>query len=1039
MHPNLKKQYDKTIGSSLSFIPKEIMDLIEEVNKTYYEIDAADIISDSPSLSFLQLLPDPAYAMDKNGFITAWNPAIENLTGVMAEEIIGKGNFEASLVFHKKRQPGLIDIVRGCQVCGNMDYSSIRRRGNSLAAEAFTTNLLSDSGTHLWVQAAPIHDPDGNIIGAFETVRDITPRKQSENINILLYRIAAELNADTSTVAFFKFIHNILMEFICAKNFFIALIDEDSNSLKFPYFVDETDSYDDITDISKHKSCKLCLKVLKSGLPLLVNNDEIKKFYNEDPSACPRATSWLGVPLKIGKKVIGIITLKNYDGSYSYNNHDVDLMTAVSGQIASCIQRKKAEQNLLASEEKYRSIFENAIECIFQVSAEGVMEVVNPAMAAFMGYNSTEELLAQRPKAEDYFLNKFDYISLCDKLFKRGSVTGFNVAINHRDQHERWAIINVRLVKNNNLSVSHISGAAFDTTPHILAQRRIVRHKSRFMQLFDRSPQAIVLLGRGGEVMDTNPSFQKLFGYQLEEMEDLCTNLYPEESPSIISNFEKILSGETINAETVRKHKDGHLIPVSILGYPFMHKNEISGAFFIYNDISPRKEYERQLSHQALHDALTGLPNRTLFMERLDMALTRSQRDKNHTFAVLMLDLDLFKRINDSLGHLAGDQLLAETGRRIQKCVRSIDTTARMGGDEFAILIEDFNSPQQVIQIIKRIRNEIRLPVKVGDKEVFISSSIGIVFKTAKYSKPEHILRDADISMYKAKELGVNRFKVFNKAMHEKALKNLLIETEIREGLPGDQFYPYFQPVYGLSDSRLAGFEALVRWDHPKRGFVCPDEIIPIAEDTGLIVNIDRLVLLKACQCFSRWLKCYPESSRLFLNVNLSPRQLSRPDLIEAIENVLNETKFPPDMLKLEITEAAIMESNATTTSNLEKLVNLGIRLAVDDFGTGYSSLSQLQRFPASTVKIDRSFVVRMTQDNESLEIVKAVYALGHSLGMDIIAEGVEDRKQLSLLRSIGCEYVQGFYFDKPVNAYNAGEIIKLMSQGFKHPGLTGL
>ncbi|WP_169725724.1 EAL domain-containing protein [Maridesulfovibrio bastinii] len=983
---------------------------------------------------FVKHLPDPAYAIDLEGYITAWNQAMEDLTGVPEEQVVGAGNFEAGFILYKQRKPDLIDLIRDCDVSGELVYSSIRRHGQSLEAETKTTNLRNKRLHHLLVQASPICDNSGNLLGAFETVRDITPGKQSENINVLLYRIASELNNEESLTDFFTFLHLTITEYIFSTVFMVALKNNDSDKPEFNYLADEN-----LQPLSAKTNTvnylQLCEQVLSSGRPLLIN-DPNDSHEQKDNGSGAETGLWLGVPLKTGGRVIGVMAMHSADTNCRYDIHDIDLLSAISEQTASSIMRRKTEEALFKSEERYRSIFENAIECVFQVAGDGRIQVVNPAMASFMGYDSAEQLIAERPFAADCFIKKSEYLRLVRQLRKNGSVTGFHASAWNRLELEKWAVINARIIKGSNGEPDYISGFAFDATPQIVAQRNVHNHKSRFMQLFDRSPQAIVLLDTHGGVLDTNRSFQNLFGYSTSEMRHLCSNLSCEEPPLVINKFEKVLHGETLHYEALRKDKNGLTIPVSILGFPFMCSNEISGAFFIYTDISPEKEFERQLSHQSQHDGLTGLPNRSLFMERLEIALDRTHKDESYTFAVLMLDLDMFKRINDSLGHHAGDELLVKTGQRIKKCLRSIDTLARMGSDEFAILIEGFNSPQQVIRIIKEIRNEIRRPILIEENEVFVSSSIGIVFKTAEYTNPDHILRDADISMYRAKQLGTNRFKVFNKAMHEHALKTLLIENEIRQGLPREQFIPYLQPVYKLSNATLAGFEALMRWNHPDRGLVGPVGIIPIAEETGLIVHLDRTMLKKSCQFMSLLLERYSKSSNLFLNVNLSPRHLSQPDLIEAIEEVLEETGFPAEMLKLEITESAIMESNLTTETNLEKIRLMGIRLAVDDFGTGYSSLSQLQKFPASTLKVDRSFVDGMVEDTEALEIVKAVNALGHSLGMDIVAEGVENRKQLELLRDMGCEYVQGFYFDKPVNVDDAEKIVKLMDQGFRHPGL---
>lgn len=1036
MHYLLKKYYDLLPRSANSQVSKEIKEFIDAVNKDLVAVNSKSSHVNVLPFDFLKHLPEPAYALNTDGIICGWNPAMEKLTGVNAELALGKGNFEAGKILYGKRYPSLIDIIRGCSFSEEISYSFISRNGESLTAESQIRNSNGHQ-VNLLVQATPVHDASGNLIGAYETIRDISPFKQSERITTLLYQIAAELNSSEHLTDFFKFIHKSISKLITAESFMVALVDDERSELMIKYLANNSSCSINSEKVEKclnFEQIEFCEDILSSGQPKISENRNFNISAEDHNCLC----SLLGVPLRADNQVIGVMVSACSKENYTYGKDDRDLLLAISEQVASSIQRRNTELELKKSEERYRSIFENATECIFQVSLNGQMEIANPATAALLGFESSKQLLEERPDPLTYFLDKNDFLKFSAMLLRDGYVNEFYAAVNNKSA-EKWAVINARIISGKDGTPLSISGFAFDVTSQVMAQRKVSRHKSRFKQLFDGSPQGIVIMDVQGEIIDTNPSFEALFGYSTAQMSPLCSNLYTEHNQHIIAEFRKVLSGGTVNYEAVRQDSSGNSIPVSILGYPFINNNKISGAFFIYNDISPRKKYERELSHQSLHDSLTGLPNRVLFLECLKQALNRSQSEKDHTFAVMMLDIDMFKRINDSLGHIAGDELLIKTGGRIKKCLRPGDNLARMGSDEFAILIEDFSSPQQVIKIIKKIRNEMHRPVNIKGNEIFVTSSIGIVFKTAEYTNPEHVLRDADISMYRAKQLGSNRFKVFNKAMHETAIKNLEIETDIRQGLPKNEFIPYFQPVYRLSDSRLAGFEALMRWEHPLKGLVGPDKFIPIAEDTGLIVSLDREMLRKSCYIFSKWLKSYSKSSDLFLNVNLSPRQLSRHDLIDAINDVLTETNFPSRMLKLEITESAIMESNSTTATNLEKIGNLGIRLAVDDFGTGYSSLSQLQRFPASTVKIDRSFVSGMVEDVESLEIVKAVYALGHSLGMEVIAEGVENRKQLALLHEIGCEFVQGFYFDKPVNAYDAEEIVKLMNSGFRHPGLNGI
>ncbi|WP_419783887.1 EAL domain-containing protein [Maridesulfovibrio sp.] len=1033
---------NQTIGSKITEVSEELSNelnkFIKLVENTYSGIDASTLVADSPSVSILQFIPDPAFIIDRKGVVIAWNPALEKLTGVNACDVIGKRNYEHIKIVHGKRTPGLIDLVNGCEDVGEIEYEAISRRGKALAAEICIQNLGNRKSTNLWVQSAPILDTDGNPIGAVESLRDISARKQIENINDILFKISSALNTAADTPIFLQQVHESLKPFIDAENFYVSLFDETDGTLSFPYYADEKDyiAPNEIVPVIPGKS--LSVEVIKAGHPMLLNEEDFKKDNNINHIGSP-AKSWLGVPLRFAGKTTGVMAIQSYKQTGIYTSQDIDLMVAISEQVAAALLRRQTENALLESEKKFRSIFENATMAIFQISTTGQLTVANPALASIMGYDNVDEMLKANDRASKFIFDRISRQQFLKRLLTDGAVNGMLLRVNHRDGNEKWVTINARTSYDKHGTPVLYTGTAFDSTLEIVAERKIFRHKSRFMQLFESSPQAIALTDSKGNVVDTNRAFSKLFGYSTEEMSPCCDNLSPSNTGAIKANLKKILSGNTFRTEDMRRHKNGRLIPVSILGYPFIYNDEISGTFIIYDDISQRKEYERRLSYQSLHDSLTGLPNRTFFLERLEETLDLSRKMPERTFAVLMLDIDMFKRINDSLGHQAGDELLVKVGKRIKHCLRPVDTVARMGGDEFAVLIDDFSTPQQVIRIIRDIRNKIRKPVNISSREVVISSSIGIVFKTSSYDHPEHIVRDADISMYKAKEQGVNKFKVFNKSMHEKALQSLLIETEIRQGIPEKEFFPYFQPVYSMQNRNLAGFEALVRWNHPERGFLTPDQIIPVAEETGLIVELDRVILFEACRAMAAWSRNFPNIDDLFLTVNLSPSQLSKPDLADAIQEVVHETRISPDSLKLEITESAIMERNAASSLNLKKIGEMGIRLAVDDFGTGYSSLAQLQRFPASTVKIDRSFVSHMAGDHESLEIVRAVNALGHSLSMDVIAEGVETRQQLILLKDIGCDYVQGFYFDKPQTMEDAERLVKMRSEGFCPPGLTSI
>ncbi len=449
---------------------------------------------------------------------------------------------------------------------------------------------------------------------------------------------------------------------------------------------------------------------------------------------------------------------------------------------------------------------------------------------------------------------------------------------------------------------------------------------------------------------------------------------------------------------------------------------------FQVQDITERKRAEERLLHDAFHDPLTGLPNRALFIDHVKLTIARAKRRSGHLFAVLFLDLDRFKIVNDSLGHMFGDQLLVGIARRLEGCLREGDTVARVGGDEFTILLEDIEDEPEAVSVAERIQKELSAPFHIGGHEVFTTVSIGIAPSSTEYDDPEDILRDADTAMYRAKSLGKARHEIFDKAMHALAVNLLQLETDLRRALDRREFFVHYQPIVALTDFRLCGFEALVRWQHPERGLISPMDFIPVAEDTGQIIALGEWTLLDACRQMRRWQKQYPSDVPLYISVNLSGKQFTQPDLIERVSAILEKTRLDPRSLKLEITESVVMENIETATEMLQQLRALGVQLSIDDFGTGYSSLSYLHRFPIDTLKIDRSFVTRMVENSENSEIVRTIVMLAQTLGMDVVAEGVETKEQLALLRKLGCESGQGYYFSRPASVNGAEQLIAATS-----------
>lgn len=446
----------------------------------------------------------------------------------------------------------------------------------------------------------------------------------------------------------------------------------------------------------------------------------------------------------------------------------------------------------------------------------------------------------------------------------------------------------------------------------------------------------------------------------------------------------------------------------------------VVGSFL---DITDRKQVEEQLLHDALHDQLTRLPNRALFMDRLAWVLEHAKRHVNYLFAVLFLDLDRFKIVNDSLGHIIGDQLLVAIADRLQVCLRPSDTVARLGGDEFTILLSDIEDIQDVACVADQIHKQLTAPFNLNGYEVFTTASIGIALSTTGYGQPEELLRDADIAMYRAKTLGKARYEVFGKDMHTSAVARLQLEMDLRRAIERQEFQLHYQPIVSLQTGRITGFEALLRWQHPDRGLISPIEFISVTEETGLIIPIGQWVLREACSQMHEWQRQLPTLA-LTINVNLSGKQFTQSDLIEQIKQVLQETDLEACNLGLEITESVIMENTEAVSSTLFELRALGVQLHMDDFGTGYSSLSYLHRFPMDVLKIDRTFINRISAGAENLEIVQTIIVLARSLGMKVTAEGVETKEQLAQLRTLKCEYGQGYFFSKPINSKMAKTLI---------------
>jgi PAS domain S-box-containing protein len=582
--------------------------------------------------------------------------------------------------------------------------------------------------------------------------------------------------------------------------------------------------------------------------------------------------------------------------------------------------------------------------------------------------------------------------------------------------------------------------------------RRQLAERDRLFQLIsENAADMIAVIDSGGRRVYNSPAYQKILGYSQDELNTTSPleQIHPDDRARVLGAAEKARrTGQGERLEYRILHKDGSWRVLESTASVIRNADgNAEGLVIVNRDITERKRAEEALAHNAFHDGLTNLANRTLLLDRLGRALAISRRHADFKFALLFIDIDGFKVVNDSLGHAAGDALLIQIARRLTACLRRVDTIsrpqqgeddqvtfgdstlARPGGDEFVVLAEELRDPSDAIRVADRIREKLAPPFDVDGHEIVVTASIGVAFSSHTSAEAEGVLRDAEIAMYRAKSTGKARCEVFDNAMHTGALKRLQLETDLRKGVERGEFRVYYQPIVSLRDGRIVGFEALTRWQRPE-GMVMPNDFIPVADETGIILSINRQMLPEACQQLRVWQQLFPSNPPLSLSVNISPKQFAQADLASQISQLLQQGGMDPRCIDLEITETIAMADAERSAAVLSQLKALGVGLDIDDFGTGYSSLSRLQSFRVDTLKIDRAFISRMDSDAETHEIVRIIVMLAHNLGLKVVAEGVETETQLEMLGHIGCERAQGYLFSKPADQQTIGKLLATSRAG---------
>jgi diguanylate cyclase (GGDEF)-like protein/PAS domain S-box-containing protein len=552
----------------------------------------------------------------------------------------------------------------------------------------------------------------------------------------------------------------------------------------------------------------------------------------------------------------------------------------------------------------------------------------------------------------------------------------------------------------------------------------------RLLSVVEETPDLVVIADANGQPVYANPAARRAAGLTTDE--DPGGISFTRFSGRLTTASRVVMETEALAAVSlggtwsgeVAMHVAAGEVPLSMVLVGHRDGEHLTHVAAIARDISERKMLESRLEHQASHDALTGLPNRVLLLDRAEQALARAERSTT-SVAVLFCDVDNFKVINDSLGHVVGDRALIETARRIASVLRPSDTVARFGGDEFVVLCDQLVVPDDALVIAQRVLEILDQPLDIDGQEVMISTSIGVAIAGAAGVSPVDLIRDADAAMYRAKDLGRRRIEVFDIGVRERVMNRMELERDLRRALERNQLEVYYQPIVSSINAQVTGFEALLRWNHPERGVLTPDSFIGLAEETGLIVPIGAWVLGESCRQLQRWRAMYPAATEMDLSVNLSARQLAHPDLISLVDDVLSDTGVEPQHIVLEVTESVLLHEADAGVGMLHRLSRLGVRIAIDDFGTGYSSLAYLQTFPANVVKIDRGFVSGLGSSTEATEIVRLVVTLAEALGMTCVAEGVEKTEQLHELRRLGVTRLQGFLFHRPMPAADAEQLVR--------------
>lgn len=832
---------------------------------------------------------------------------------------------------------------------------------------------------------------------ALETERlrhDVQRLASTERLQRALFAISDLSNADQETHAVLQAIHQIVSRLMYADNFFIVRYDKKDESIRFIYFSDSKDSAvpdGNETAYARDMPNSLTLAMLRLGKPVHGPSvDLINSFnFNDDESLGPDSLDWLGVPMMDKAAVVGGIVVQSYDEAYRYSNEDQALLEYVAQHILTVLQRRDAHEDLerrvsartheLQMEVEARQRGERLQQALFRIA-----EVSQSSESIDLFYAAVHGIVGELLHAKNF------YIAF---LSNEGQGLEFPYYVDEHDNAHASRLLSRGL------------------TEYVIRTAKAACFKRSDIDLLEAQGEVIVSGQKSISWLGV-PLFiaGKVSG--VIALQSYTADYYYKDSDKELVSFVAIHIANALERRLANENLRNAYTDLEQRVIERTHELASTNTE-LREQITVRERIENSLMHETLHDALTGLPNRTQLQDRLQLALAQYHRDPSKLFAVLFLDLDRFKVVNDSVGHLVGDQLLIQAAKCIGDCIRQPDLIARLGGDEFAIVLENIKDHDYVAQIAERIIRSFNTPMRIAGKELFTSASIGIATIEPRYQKPEELLRDADVAMYRAKANGRNRYAFFDSGLHELAFKALELENDLRKALSRNEFIPHYQPIARLQDGMVVGFEALIRWMHPSRGILYPSDFLEVAAETGNLEAMDWQIYEQVCHDL-RTLAAHGS----YVSLNVSPVHLRDKSFADRFLAMLDRHQVKPCNIRLEITEGALLEDPEQVHACLLKLKHYGIHTLLDDFGTGYSSLSYLHRFPLTGIKIDRSFVSALLEGEQggSTAIVRAICLMADSLGLQVIAEGIETDEQRQQLRLLGLMFGQGYLFAVPAN-----------------------